>query len=331
VYLRGLAVVYRIGRHGKGQNAAGAHRTGRALFGALPEIFLTRPVFDKKEVAMAFIYYTPRFPLSQHVACLWFQSGQTYRTRETILPTGTIELMINLGAAQKVVDKRDPARLDVYHHSWLAGLQTAPVVVEAVADTRIIGARFKPGGAYPFFDFPISELNNRIITMDLIWGRFIHQARERLVEAVDLSERFRLLEAMLLQKLRLDVPDFRIVRFAVDEIACLDSFTTIKALSEKAGVSQKHLISLFNKVVGVPPKLLQRIIKFNSILRTIDPAQPVHWAEIAHQGYYYDHAHFDKDFLAFSGLTPTAYLKLRQAFPADVLPQATDVNMVPID
>ena len=54
---------------------------------------------------MAFIYQAPRFPLSQYVDCLWFQLGQAYLTREKILPTGTIELMINLGSAQKVVDK----------------------------------------------------------------------------------------------------------------------------------------------------------------------------------------------------------------------------------
>jgi len=102
-------------------------------------------------------------------------------------------------------------------------------------------------------------------------------------------------------------------------------------LSDKVGLSQKHLINLFNKIVGVSPKMLQRIIKFNQVLHTIDPTKPINWAEIAHRCYYYDHAHFNKDFLTFSGFNPTTYLQLRQEFYGDVLPQGNDVNMVPID
>ena len=90
--------------------------------------------------------------------------------REKILPTGTIELMINFGSPHRLIDKRNETSFDLMQHSWVAGFQTEYLINEPVAETCMLGVRFKPGGAYPFFDFPIDELSNFVIDMELIWG-----------------------------------------------------------------------------------------------------------------------------------------------------------------
>jgi len=147
-----------------------------------------------------FIPYIPQFPLSEFVECFWYVKGPLHYKREKILPIGTIDLMINLGSPYKVVDKTNPEKFKLNKYFWIAGFQTEYLLIEATAaETNMIGVRFKPEGAYAFFNFPISELNNQTVAMDLIWGRFIAEVRERLLASENLSDRFKLLETMLLR------------------------------------------------------------------------------------------------------------------------------------
>jgi len=135
---------------------------------------------------------------------------------------------------------------------------------------------------------------------------------------------------MLLRKMKSNIYGLNMVQFAMQEIAHLNGILSIRKLSEKIGVSQKHLIAQFHKMIGASPKVFSRIVKFNQVLNAIDPSQPLNWAEIAYQCNYYDQAHFNKDFMAFSGLNPTAYVKLRRENLGQDIKKGEDVNFVPI-
>src|SRR5688572_24053312 len=119
---------------------------------------------------MPFLRYIPREPISRYIDCLWYQQGELAYSRETILPSGTIELIVNLGEPHNVLDKADFSKYDIHRDAWVSGFQTGYLVIEST-DSHMIGARFKPGGGYPFFSFPISELNNLVLPLDLLWGR----------------------------------------------------------------------------------------------------------------------------------------------------------------
>ena len=279
---------------------------------------------------MLYISHKPQFPLSQFIDCLWHVSGQTPYLREKVLPTGTMNLIFNFGSPHKVFDKTDNEKFDLCQNSWIAGMQTECFVMEATAETNVVGIQFKPGGAYPFFDFPILELSNLIVEMDLIWGSIADEIREQLFEIDELTEKFKFLEEVLLIKLSSNLYGLNPVRFAVSQVEKTDGFSTIRELSDKVGMSQKHLIHQFHKMVGVSPKLLARIFKFNHVLNTIDPARPINWVSIAYDCNYYDQAHFNKDFMAFSGLNPSTYLQLRHEFLGDNVKKGEDANFVPI-
>ncbi len=48
----------------------------------------------------------------------------------------------------------------------VAGLQTKPIIIQSLTDTNLIGIRFLPGGAYPFFKFPISNISDKVLEAD---------------------------------------------------------------------------------------------------------------------------------------------------------------------
>ena len=279
---------------------------------------------------MLYKMHIPQPPLAQFVECLWYVSGTTPYNREKVLPTKTIELMFNLGSPHRVYHKPDGDSFSLYKESWISGLHTEHILMEATAETNMLGVRFKPGGAYPFFDLPLAEIRNQIVDMDLIWGRAVDEIRQQLYEADTLAERFAILERMLLKRLKPNLYGLTAVQFAVDHLAQIDHGTTVKDLSHHLSMSQKHLISQFKKMVGLSPKQLARVFKFNHVLQSINPAEPVNWATIAHQCHYYDQAHFSKDFAAFSGFSPTAYLELRKSLWQEDLPQDDYINFVPV-
>ncbi len=279
------------------------------------------------------MFYTTHqltYPLSQFIDCFWYVSGITPYNREQVLPTTTIDLMFNLGAFHKVYDNGDLSRSDVYQWAWISGMQTEYITMEAMAETEMYGIRFKPGGAYPFFERPMSEFRNQIVEMDSVWGQLITEIRERLFEANTLQQRFTILETLLREKLRPNLCGLAAVQHAIDEISRGSSSCTIKTLSEQMGLSQKHLINQFHKMVGISPKQFARIAKFNQVLQLIDGTKPVNWAKIAQQCHYYDQAHFNRDFKAFCGFSPSTYLTLRKHFWERDLGQGEYANFVPI-
>ncbi len=81
-----------------------------------------------------------------------------------------------------------------------------------------------------------------------------------------------------------------------------------------AGVSSTHLAKRFKEIIGVTPKRLARSYRFAAIVFSIDPAEPVDWADLAAGAGYFDQAHFGHEFRKFSGLTPTRYLEVRRQF-----------------
>lgn len=279
---------------------------------------------------MGYVLYQPRYPLSRFIECLWSQIGVAPYARDKILPTATIELMINLGGPHRVLNSDDFSRFELHRDSWVAGMQNSFLVTEAVAETEMVGVRFKPGGAYPFFDFPISELSDHVTAMDCIWGRLVGEIQEQLYAIVDIHARLRLLEQILCRHLSAEIDGWRTTQAAVTALAQPHGPTTVRALSDHIGISHKHLITQFGRIIGLSPKALQRVLRFNQLLYAIDPTQPINWAALAVEHGYYDQAHLNKEFLAFAGMNPTTYMKRRRQVFGPDLRRGEVIHFVPI-
>jgi AraC-like DNA-binding protein len=259
---------------------------------------------------MSFLAYAPAPPLNRWIECLWHVDLRVPYQRERILPMGVVELIINFGAPFRLYE-HDQSRFSTQTQSWLVGLQTTYLLNEPQAETHLIGVRFKPGGTAPFFRFSAETLHNAVVPLDALWGRFADQLRQRLYEAGTPSARFALLERLLLARLDDLPPHNDIMTYAVTQIQ--RGANSIQDLSDQIGVSHKHLITQFRRQVGITPKALARIYRFQRVLSHIDPLRPVDWSALAHETLYYDQAHFNRDFAAFTGFTPTAYLAQRRA------------------
>lgn len=256
--------------------------------------------------------YVPSSPLNRYVECLWCSEGITPYSREKILPTPKIEMMFNFGAPSRVSEPNYSQRFTDCTESWLSGLRSGYSFLELPPNVHLMSVVFKPGGAFPFLRFPLCELCNQTISLEAIWGRFADEIRERLYAAPSMQARFALLERLLLTCLSETPPGLDRVQFAVNEIARCHGALSMQTVSERIGVSQKHLIAQSKRMVGMTPKTLARLYRFQSVLQSVDPLKPVDWTRIVHQAHYYDQSHCYKDFQVFTGHSPSEYLRLRR-------------------
>jgi AraC-like DNA-binding protein len=261
---------------------------------------------------MTVIVYTPPPPLDAYIRCFWYSDESLPTQGLKILPTPSLHLMVNFGDAYQVYEGNHAQPLATCADSWAVGLWDHYHIMDAPPDVQVLNISFKPGGAYPFLQIPLTELHNQIVALDAIWGVFAAEMRERLAAEPTLAARFALLEQLLCARLQHASVYPDPVRFACAEIARHQGVLSIGELSDQMGISQKHLIGQFKTVVGSTPKTLARIYRFQYLLHQLDPTQPVDWTRLAHQAHYFDQAHFNKDFAAFTGHTPTDYLHLRR-------------------
>jgi AraC-like DNA-binding protein len=84
----------------------------------------------------------------------------------------------------------------------------------------------------------------------------------------------------------------------------------IGALAEEVGWSRKHLASQFGAQVGLAPKVMARVLRFNraiSLLKETENSSD--WSGIAFDCGYYDQSHLIREFRDFAGQTPTEFAR----------------------
>jgi len=254
--------------------------------------------------------YVPRPPLSELVEWFWFYDDLVPdHSLERVLPHGAMELIIDLKPEPKrLFDRENLSRSRSFRGSWLSGVHSRFIVIEARPDSSMMGVHFKPGGAYPFLGFPAAELRDAVVELEQIFGTAAIELRDRLLEAPAPAQKFRVLEAFLLRRARIPAAAPRAAAFALRELEAGPATRPVRDLAARAGVSHKHLIDEFARWVGLTPKTFCRIRRFQSVLRQVQVRRAVVWADVACSCGYFDQAHFIHDFQAFSGLNPSAYL-----------------------
>lgn len=269
---------------------------------------------------MRYCLKVPPPPLGLFVASIFLYEG--YRPdhlREKILPDGHIDLLINLDDSPRKVYRQTRDDL-VYHRSWISGLRSRPIVIDSGQDSSMMGVRFYSGGTYPFFEFPLSDLSDRVVELDLILGRSISRLRDRLLATSDPDRKLLLLENFLLARAGDALQGDRRIQYAISQLQKKANLP-ISDLADDLGITHAHLIRLFDEKVGMGPKRLARILRFQKVIQTLEGGtHQVDRVHLALAAGYYDQAHLNRDFKAFTGWSPTEYLSKKGPY----------INFVPL-
>lgn len=242
---------------------------------------------------------TPGRPLSELVDSLWISEGYVQpHSQERVLPTGTMQLVFTIDADGRVA-------------SSVVGARSEFLALDTSRPFSAIGVHFRPGGGSPFLGIPSGELHNRNVTLDVVWGRSAASVSDRLWEAETPERRFRILERVLIDRARGPLDRHPGVRYALGVFDRSHGARPVSDVVERIGMSSRRFVQLFRSEVGLSPKVFCRIRRFNEALRRIEHLTDVDWVDVALSCGYFDQAHFNHDFRAFSGLSPSNYLRHR--------------------
>jgi AraC-like DNA-binding protein len=272
--------------------------------------------FTNLNIGTIFDFYKPKPPLSKFIDNFWLYKGyEGEHKAQRILPTGTLELVINLRQNELLFYDAEPLE-NCFRFSGavVSGAHGRGFVADTAEAACIIGVHFKPGGAFPFLGLPAGDLADTHVDLETIGRPSAGWLRERLCEATTSAERFRLLQEALLSRLCHDVEQHYAVSAALEMFGKNQAGPTVREAAKHLGLSQRRFIQVFKAEVGMTPKLFSRIQRFQRTRTFIQQNPSPNWAALAVDLGYFDQSHLIREFLEFSGLSPTDYLHRHKSF-----------------
>ena len=191
--------------------------------------------------------------------------------------------------------------------SFAAGLRRHQVTTEHAGHSFGMHVNLAPPAARMLFRMPLHELAERAVPLEDVLGD--PSLAERLHAADSWPTRFRLLDAVL-EKWFADAqgPSAEIV-WAWGQLAASGGRIPVNALCSELGWSRKRIAARFREEVGLPPKTVARLLRFERARSLAERSRRPDWARLALDCGYYDQSHLINDFRSFTGRTPETFFQ----------------------
>ena len=251
---------------------------------------------------MQLVTHVPGPPLSRFVAYLWWMRDVPVHTVERIVPSGTLELVVNLRDDEIGIYRAGAAQRQRYSGAVVSGAYHEYFVADTSAHASIAGVHFKPGGAGAVLGLPPGELADRHVDLACLWGRAAIELRERLCAAATPAERLDTLESILQSRLPARRAGHDAVPLALAHLA--RPGVTVRDVAASVHLSWRRMIEVFTAEVGMTPKRLQRVLRFEHACRLARQLQTPDWARVAQVCGYFDQSHLIHDMRQLTGLSP---------------------------
>ncbi len=238
--------------------------------------------------------------------CFWTLGGEPAPVGpdEPVLPDGSPELIFNLGdpfehIAADGSATRQPA-------AFLVGQITGPFHVRPTGQVDLIAVRFEAHGAALLHD-NLEQVTNRWVAVAQLADTDASGAAARVRAAGSRARRIAAITAWLTELMRGPrAPDAAVGR-AVAAIRASRGAVRLDALAAELGIVPRTLQRRFGRQVGIPPKVLARIVRFQAVFKAWREDQRSVGRVAAECGYA-DHAHLVRDFRELAGEPPARML-----------------------
>lgn len=227
-----------------------------------------------------------------------------HAVRRLQVPFTGLPLIISFGPVIDVAPTGAPER-GRRVTSFLAGLHDHAVVTAYEGPQAGVQADLTPLGAAVLFSGQAAEAANHVVDLADLLGAEAERLSERLALSPDWAARFDLLDAALTARLAIARRPAPAVRHALARILASHGGVPIARLADEAGWSRKHLAARMRAELGLAPKTLARIARFERAVGLIGAATSL--ADLAAACGYADQAHLGHEFRALAGTTPGAY------------------------
>jgi AraC-like DNA-binding protein len=240
----------------------------------------------------------PARRLGPYVTCVWaqevFAGSSPYRHRT--VPNGSSELVCEVGGDVKVV-----------------GPQTGPTEELLAPGTTVVGVRLRPGASQAVLGLPTSELVDLVVPVEELWASAASSLSEQIAGSDALDKAAVTLERAVFARLAGEAPPDPIVAEMVRRLSS-GPMSGVSSLASSLYLSERQLRRRCEAAVGLAPKALQRMLRFQRFLALAYERHhsSEHLAVLAAEAGYADQAHLTRESRRLAGHSPVALLREAQ-------------------
>ena len=228
---------------------------------------------------------------------------------QPVLPDGRTELVMHFGDPFALVT--DPAGATLQPSLVFAGQLPAQLLLQPTGRIAIVSIRFHPHGAAALLRMPQHQLLGSPLALGDLDPRLTRALQDVQSQSQDLDQAALLAQQVLMRWIEPERVDARVAH-AVWIISRSRGRIPIERVADASGITRRHLEKRFLDQVGLTPKRLARISRFQYALQLLESGGARPGADTAAACGYADQAHFVRDFRSLAGCPPSGHL-LQQA------------------
>lgn len=257
-----------------------------------PELLTRRGVDGEAEPSVQdYAEGFPSPPLAPFVVC-WCVHRIDARSSSYLhrsAPNGSVELVCEVGG-----------------EPLLVGPQTGPLIRTLSPGATIVSLRLRPESAATVLGMPAYELADQIVSLEEVLPATSF-LRERI--ATEPKHAVAALEGAVSAQLGAGAATDRMVAFGVERLAA--RATRVSSVAASMFMSERQLRRRFKAAVGLSPKALERVLRFQRFLALVYTGR---WSRLglartaAALGYA-DQAHLTHECVCLSGLPPAELIR----------------------
>lgn len=254
---------------------------------------------------MIYIHHKPIMGLLPHIDRYWYCNSGTEKEVNLFpffIGTG-VDLFIHFGTPFYVAN----VRLASSHIACCR--QTS--VIESREQMNFIAVRFCYGSFRHFCPINFSELNNRYLSVQDIWGNEGQELIRKLHDEQSFEQRVNILNDFFMMQFRKYNKTTQRLDFPISHIYKNYEDAVITSLAKDQNMSLRHFERLFKHEFGITPKKFQIVSRFKSTLKQLLLTSGKDYLQIALENGYYDQSHFIKECKLLTDMSPSEILDMK--------------------
>ncbi len=221
------------------------------------------------------------------------------------LPSAALTLVIGVGDPIEVAmpGAATPRR----GSAVVGGLHVRSAHIEHRGFQHGVQLALRPEAALPLLGVPAGALAGQLVALeDLVGATAVQRIGDRIASAPDLAAAARAAAEELTRLARPRAPAAPVVAPALTALRRTRGAIAVERLAADLGWSRRHLARRFVRDLGLPPKVVARLVRLDHALEAIARDHRTEGlARIAARCGYADHGHLTREVVALTGVSPS--------------------------
>ncbi len=246
------------------------------------------------------VFYTELFPckvLHSYVRCYWGTENPVkqagYGVPELVIPDTCVDIIYHIDYTDNTVTGGFCGINDCSFWAYNNGDEGHVTATFAV--------RFYAWSAYTFADDSLKSTMNGFFDVGSRFGWLDKVIRPKLLELKTLQEKASFVEKLLINRLS-DARENTVVNNTIQNILIRKGFLDISNLAKESFVSIRQLERLFHEYVGITPKKMSNLIRYQFLWRNILYEPDFNVLSAVHKFGYTDQSHLLREFKRYHSM-----------------------------